>query len=74
MTTISIHEAKTHLSSILLNVERFGEKVVICRYNKAIAQITPIKHGDRTNLNPELSKISIKCDLTEPTEGEWENV
>ena len=74
MTTVSVHEAKTHLSSILSNVERLGEKVVICRYNKAIAQITPIKHGDRTILNPALSKVSIKCDLTEPTGGEWDNV
>ena len=74
MTTVSVHEAKTHLSSILLNVERFVEKVVTCRYNKAIAQITPIKHAVRTNLDPELRKVNVKCDLTEATEGEWENV
>ena len=73
MTTVSVHEAKTHLSSILLNVERLGEKVVICRYNKAIAQITPIEHGNRTQIDPEISKIKIKCDLTETTESEWNN-
>jgi len=73
MTTVNIHEAKTHLSSILLDVERYGEKVVICRYNKAIAQIVPIKHSDRTKINSEISKIKINCDLTESTESEWGN-
>ena len=73
MTTVSVHEAKTHLSSLLLDVERHGEKIVICRYNRAVAQIVPIKHGNRAKLNPEISKIKIKCDLTESTESEWED-
>jgi antitoxin (DNA-binding transcriptional repressor) of toxin-antitoxin stability system len=73
MTTVSIHEAKTHLSSILMDVERLGEKVVICRYNKAVAQITPIKHGNRTQIDTDISNVKIKCDLTESTESEWNN-
>lgn len=73
MMTVSVHEAKTHLSSILLEVERFGEPVVICRYNRAVAQIVPFKHGDRVTPDPDLSAIKIKCDLTEETGGEWDD-
>lgn len=71
MMTVSVHDAKTHLSSILMDIERSGETVVICRYNKAVAQITPITRRERIKTNPEISDIKIKCDLTEPTAGEW---
>ena len=73
MTTVSIHDAKTHLSSLLLDVERHGTKVVICRYKKAIAQLVPLEHRDRTRPDPEISGVRIKCDLTTPTESEWED-
>lgn len=74
MTTVSIHEAKTHLSSLVHDVERFGEKIVICRYGHAVAELVPVTHKKRTDIDPELSQVKIHCDLTESTEEEWENV
>ncbi|MDR0958930.1 MAG: type II toxin-antitoxin system prevent-host-death family antitoxin [Propionibacteriaceae bacterium] len=41
MTTVNIHEAKTHFSRLLAKVER-GEEVVIARFGRPIAQITAI--------------------------------
>ena len=74
MTTVSIHEAKTRLSALVAEVERLGEKVTISRYGRPVAELVPVRRGPRTLVDPELSKVKINADLTEPTEGEWENV
>jgi antitoxin (DNA-binding transcriptional repressor) of toxin-antitoxin stability system len=42
MTTVTIHQAKTSLSKLLVMVEA-GEEVVIARGKDAIAQIIPLK-------------------------------
>jgi antitoxin (DNA-binding transcriptional repressor) of toxin-antitoxin stability system len=41
MIKINVHEAKTHLSRYLDRVEA-GETIVLCRHNKAIAEVRPI--------------------------------
>lgn len=46
MQAINVHEAKTHLSSYLAEVEQ-GERVVICRRNKPIAELRPVPTGER---------------------------
>ena len=73
MSNVSIHEAKTHLSALVAQVERLGEKVTICRYGRPVAQLIPVERGRRTVVDPELSRVRINDDLTEPTESEWEN-
>lgn len=40
MTTVNVHEAKTHLSALLVRVAR-GERVVIARAGKPIAVLVP---------------------------------
>lgn len=40
MATVNIHEAKTHLSALLVRVAR-GERVVIARAGKPIAVLVP---------------------------------
>ena len=41
MTTINVHEAKTHLSRLLVQVEK-GEEVFIARAGKVIAKLSPM--------------------------------
>ena len=41
MHVANIHEAKTHLSRYLNRVEA-GETIVLCRYNRPIAEVRPI--------------------------------
>jgi prevent-host-death family protein len=41
MTTVNVHEAKTHLSRLLERVEA-GEEVVIARAGKPVARLTTI--------------------------------
>jgi antitoxin (DNA-binding transcriptional repressor) of toxin-antitoxin stability system len=42
MKIANIHEAKTHLSRILSEVER-GEEYILARAGKAIARLSPIR-------------------------------
>ncbi len=72
---INIHEAKTKLSSVLMQIEKTGERVVICRNGKPVAELGPIQNyvGDRLSKHPEMSKITIHYDPTEDLTGdEWE--
>lgn len=73
MTSVSIHEAKAHLSSLIARVEDRHEQVIICRYGRAVARLEPIRRGRRTGADPVLSQVIIHEDLTKPTVGEWEN-
>jgi antitoxin (DNA-binding transcriptional repressor) of toxin-antitoxin stability system len=41
MVRLNVHEAKTHLSRYLERVEH-GETIVLCRYNRPIAEIRPL--------------------------------
>ncbi|MCB7135146.1 type II toxin-antitoxin system Phd/YefM family antitoxin [Cellulosimicrobium marinum] len=40
MRTVNVHEAKTHLSRLLADVEA-GEEIVIARAGKPVARLTP---------------------------------
>ncbi|RJX31247.1 MAG: type II toxin-antitoxin system Phd/YefM family antitoxin [Desulfurivibrio sp.] len=42
MITMNINEAKTHFSSALEKVAR-GETVVLCKRNKPVAEIRPVR-------------------------------
>jgi prevent-host-death family protein len=42
MTTVNVHEAKTHLSRLLARVEA-GEEVLIARAGRPIARLVPAR-------------------------------
>ena len=44
-TTVNIHEAKTHLSRLLEQVQA-GERVIIAKAGKPIAELGPIRKTD----------------------------
>ena len=73
MSQVSIHEAKARLSALIAQIERHGEPVTICRYGRPVAELVPVRRGSRTNVDPHLSKVTVGCDLTEPTAPEWED-
>jgi len=72
MRSINIHEAKTNLSAVLMEVERKGEIFLICRNGRPIAKLIPHRKHSRLAYHPLLSKIRIQYD---PIEGlsneEW---
>ena len=74
---LNVHEAKTKLSAVLMQIEKTGESFVICRNGTPIAEIGPLKkrHGSRLGVHPMLSEIQINYDPTEDlTEEEWGNI
>ncbi len=73
MTTVNIHEAKAQLSALIARVEDYKERIIICRYGRAVAELVPVRRGRRTAVHKALSGIKVKGDLTEPTIAEWED-
>ena len=72
MKVVNIHEAKTQLSALLTEVEKTGEKVLICRNGKPVADLVPHKEPNRLEPHPLMSQIRLNYDPTEPlAEDEW---
>jgi prevent-host-death family protein len=66
MITVNVHEAKTNLSSLLSQVEKNGEPVLICRNGKPVADLVPHRPFKRNvKPHPRLSRIKINYDPTE---------
>jgi prevent-host-death family protein len=43
MTSVSIYEAKSHLSQLIADVERTGDEVIIRRHNVPVAKLVPFR-------------------------------
>ncbi|OQY43890.1 MAG: prevent-host-death protein [Desulfobacteraceae bacterium 4572_87] len=72
MKSVNVHEAKTTLSALLVQVEKTGERIFICRNGKPVADLVPHKRKDRITPHPVMSDIRIQYDPTEPlTPDEW---
>ncbi|MBI3986146.1 MAG: type II toxin-antitoxin system prevent-host-death family antitoxin [Lentisphaerae bacterium] len=72
MKTINIHDAKTHLSSVLAEIETKGETYLICRHGAPVAELTPHRKRQRVTRHPVMSRIKIHYDPIEPlTAAEW---
>lgn len=75
MVTVNIHEAKTHLSRLLAQMER-GEDVVIARNGKPVAKLVPCEPKGKRQFGALKGKISIDERFFEPLPEEelrlWE--
>lgn len=72
MKTLNIHEAKTKLSAVLVEVAEKGETYIICRNGKPVADLIPHVKRSRLSPHPALRRIRVKYDPTEPlTADEW---
>ena len=60
MASVSVHEAKTHLSRLLRVIEEGGE-VEITRRNRVVARIVPPKKGAKKK--PLLGRMKGKFEL-----------
>lgn len=61
MVRVNVHDAKTHLSRYLADVEQ-GETVVLCRHNKAIAEIHSLstKRAGPRVFGSDAGQVSIR--------------
>ena len=73
MTTVNVHEAKTHLSKLLQQVEA-GETIVIARAGKPSAQLVPINTHPKGLKPPGAMRhqISIGNEFDLPLDGLFE--
>jgi len=70
MKTVNVHEAKTHLSSLLARVEETSEAIVICRNGEPVADLVPHKPANRIRTHRTLRRIKIGYDPVEPLSAE----
>jgi antitoxin (DNA-binding transcriptional repressor) of toxin-antitoxin stability system len=71
MKTVNTHEAKTHLSRILEEVEK-GEVYVISRNGVPVAELRKRTQRPRSKPDPVLSRLRINYDPVEDLqEDEW---
>jgi len=74
MKTVNIHEAKTHLSRILEEVEK-GEIYIISRNGVPVAELRKRSPRPRSKTDPVLSRLQINYDPLEGlTEDEWGDI
>ncbi len=72
MKTINVHEAKSNLSGLLLEIEQRGIRIVICRNGKPVADLVPHQPIERRTPDAKLGKIRIKYDpIEEIDEKDW---
>ena len=75
MEPVNVHDAKTHLSAILTQVEEHGKSFLVCRHGKPIAELVPHRKRSRLQPHPLMSQIQFHYDPTEPlSEEEWPTV
>jgi prevent-host-death family protein len=68
--TVNVHEAKTHLSRLLLEVER-GREIVIARAGRPIARLVAAEPVAKRELGQELGQIWLSPDFDEPMPDDW---
>ncbi len=72
MKSVNVHEAKTQFSGLLAAIEKRGERIVICRNGKPVADLVP--HQERVSMmaDKKLGAINILYDPIEPaTDDDW---
>ena len=75
MTTVNVHEAKTNLSRLLVQVEA-GEEVVIARNGKPVARLVKCKPTGKPQFGSWKGRISTPDSFFDPLPEEelklWE--
>ena len=77
MTTVNVHEAKTHLSRLLGKVEA-GEDIVIARNGTPIARLVPVKRQGKRQFGAMKGRIRLDDSFFDPLPEEelaaWEGI
>jgi prevent-host-death family protein len=60
--TVNVHEAKTHLSRLLSDVE-LGERITIARDGVPVAQLVPVTSAEKPTLGIDRGKVWIADDF-----------
>lgn len=67
MRTVNVHEAKTTLSALLVEVEERGEVVVICRNGRPVAELRRLSpRTSRLEPHPDARHVVLHEDGMAP--------
>jgi prevent-host-death family protein len=66
---VNVHEAKTHLSQLLVRVAQ-GEEIVIARAGKPVARLVPIEPKSRRILGQDKGLFEVPEDFNAPLPDE----
>jgi len=69
MAEVNVHEAKTHLSRLLLRVAG-GEEIVIARAGKPVAKLVPIEPRPQRVLGQDEDLFEVPEDFDAPLPDE----
>jgi prevent-host-death family protein len=69
MAEVNVHEAKTHLSRLLLRVES-GEEIVIARAGKPVAKLVPVESKPQRLIGQDDGLFDIPDDFDAPLPDE----
>ena len=71
VASITIYEAKTHLSRLIAQVEKTGRPIAICRGRKPVADLVPRRAAkDPLKQNPKLRGAEFLVDPCAPLPAE----
>ena len=65
MTTVGVHEAKTHLSELLRRVAG-GEEIVIVNGREPVARLVPVSPPERRRLGADRDAFVVPDDFDDP--------
>ena len=65
MTTVNVHQAKTQLSRLLVQVEK-GEEVVIARNGKPVARLIYVQKQGKPRFGSWKDRITVDDSFLEP--------
>ena len=65
MATVNVHQAKTHLSRLLAQVEA-GEEVVIARNGTPVARLVPCKESGKRRFGAMEGRLVVPDSFFEP--------
>jgi len=71
MTTVNVHEAKTHLSQLLARVAE-GETVIIAKAGRPVARLSPIERDEQrvSRIGFMAGQISVPDDFDQMGDDE----
>ncbi len=72
---VNVGVVKEHFSAYVAKAER-GEPTLVCRRNRPVAELVPVKQSpavNRTQLGSAAQSVVVNCDLTDPamTSSDW---
>ena len=73
MKTIPVGKFKTHCLSLLKEVTRTHEPLVLTKYGKPVARVVPFSVPSNSGENPLKHSVVFEKDIIAPIDVEWES-